>query len=154
MEKHFKNKMKYPSIMLLYVPASLVSALVFGLLAYGILFGMLDDLSTTLMGSLVVVVIVFLLFLLRIPASPDYVITDKEVRIVKRGMIVKTYPYARYQMTPNVYTLWYAFVPITARTILMKEGDGKPKRVVINIRKQDFAEFVEIMERFHPDFGS
>ncbi|MBO1307844.1 hypothetical protein JZO70_16840 [Enterococcus sp. 669A] len=148
MEKHFKNKMKYPSIMLLYVPASLVLALIFGLLVASILFGMLDVLSTSLMGSLVAVVIVFLLLLSRIPASPDYVITDKEVRIVKRGMVVKTYPYSRYQMTPHVYTLWYAFIPITARTILMKEGDGKPKRVGINIRKQEFAEFVEIMEKF------
>lgn len=149
MEKHFKNRLKHPITILVCLPGFLILAIMFGTISWWF-FGFVMHLNETIAswGGITIAVLFLLLSLLRIPTSPDYAITDKEVQILRKGKPVKTFPFLQYQITPHVMNV-YSILPVTEqRSIFVQEGGQRKRRVILNLSRRDFKEFCSLLEQY------
>ena len=152
MERQFKNRMKSVGTILLALPGILIVACIVGLVAWW-LFGDIMALgrfsNVAIWGSVATGLLIVLLFLLRIPSYPDYAISKKGVFILKRGEVVKSFPFSRYQVRPHVVSVQYGVVPMPKnRAIIVEEPGSTPKRIIININKRDYVAFMELLEKY------
>ena len=152
MERQFKNRMKSFGIVLLTLPGLLLIASIAAMVGWWFVGEILAFGSTSkvaIWSGIAVGLFVVLLFLFRIPFYPDYAVSKKGVSILKRGEVVKSFSFSRYQIRPHVVSVQYGVVPMPKnRAIIVEEPEGKQKRIVININKRDYVEFMELLEKY------
>jgi hypothetical protein len=88
------------------------------------------------------------LMVLMIIKAPDYVVTENEVILKRKGKVLKQFPYKDYKMSPYVLKRYYCGVLIGTERDLITH-DGKTENTTkIMLGKNEFDEFMALITAY------
>ena len=155
MEHFFKNKNKTATgKILVFFVVIILSLIVFTLCWMGISEFFSLDIGLAAILAVIPTIIAALLFSKFFLNGIDYIVTEKELKFLKKGKVIKNFPYENCQISSLVTNMSYSGVPSgKIRQVVIDDGKKK-KTYVIGLNKKNFNEFMSLVSSYSARTGN